>query len=145
MPNTQFLGSRLAEPMIFTHHDLKEFSFKINNENFPKQPYQITISDTESQYARLFNSLYSSLGISHENTCTLVDRENFLEKYFYILSDISPSSNALSSLNEPLEMVNIGFNATFSKPLTTALTAILYILLPRKISISAARDVNIVY
>lgn len=139
--NTTFLGNRKTNPLVFTHHGLSSVNFTINNESVPKTP--LTMSS--NKYSRLFNQLYQSLGIHNENTTTLVDKENFLTNFFYVTADISPGQNALTSLNNPIDVVNIGFNATFHAKLPNALTAILYVLLPRKVEIGLARDITVVY
>lgn len=145
-PNGSYVGNRNTDPLIFSHNNLIQFNFTINNERVPINPFQLTYEEGKvSKYSYIFHNLYSSLGLSYENADTLVSKENFLTNNFFIVCDISPFTNALSSLNEALDFVNIGFNATFKTQLTEPLTAILYTLLPRKVEISTNRTVNIVY
>lgn len=145
LKNSTYVGNRKEDPTIFIRHGLKEFSFLINHENFPRNPIQLTINEKESKYARAFNEVYSALGLVHENTTTLLNRENFLTNYFYMIQDISPGHNALDAVNQVLELTNVGFHAQFSEPLTAPLTALLYVLLPRKIEINASRQVSVIY
>lgn len=146
IPNKAYVGSRASDPYKFTHHNLKQFCFTINNENVPKNSFNLSVDNKrENKYAYVFHNLYRSLGLQTENVDTMVDRENFLTDFFYITSDISHYSTALTNLNDPLEFGNIGFNATFASPLAEPLTAILYVLLPRKVEIGRNRSVNIVY
>lgn len=145
LENATYVGSKTSDPMKFTHHDLKSFSFLINNESVPRNAYQLSITETESKFSRLFNNLHSYLGISNENTCTVVTRENFPTHCFYILQDLTSFSHGLTSLNEPLEIVNLGMSMTFGKATTTSLSALLYVLLPRKVEIGVNRNVKVIY
>jgi hypothetical protein len=142
--NSTLVGNRSEDPSIFTSHGLKMFSFLVNQENYPKTPFEITTSDQQNKYARVFNALYVSLGLSSENQNTLVDRENFLTNYFYLMQDISTYASASTSLSEPLYTVNVGLNATFEKPLESALSVLLYVLIPRKVKIGWQRNVEVV-
>lgn len=143
--NETYCGTRTTDPMKYKHNNLKSACFIVNNETFPKTPYEMSFSDTEDKTARVFNALNSSLSIANENISTMVDKESFISNSFFIASDISNFSSALTSLSDPLENATIGFNLTFSKPPKKPLTALLFMLLPRKIEISAARNVNLVY
>jgi len=145
IPNKDYNGSRSSDPMKFSRHGLKSFNFILNGQRTPKKSYEFVINDQESKYARAFNSLYSSLGLAHENTSNLVNRDNFLTDYCFMCCDLTANGNGLSSLNDPLEMVTVGFDAAFDAPLANSLTAIIYVLLPRKVEVQAGRTVNVVY
>lgn len=141
MKNTQYVGERSSDPMLFKNHDLSRFNFIVNGVDKPPQPFTFSKSDDEAKYGRLFHSLYSALGIMHENVAINVDRDNYPDKLFFIAQDISGFGSALTSLNELLENVSIGFNATFSKALTHPLVAIMYVLLPKRMEITAKREI----
>lgn len=145
LPNKTYVGDTAADPLVFTSHNLSEISFAINNEEVPRGGYSITATTGQSKYARLFTSLYSSLGMSSENTSASVNRETFITRHFFVVQDVSAFSSALTTLKDGLEVVNIGINARFSVALTAPLTALLFLLLPHKIEIDSARTVNVVY
>lgn len=145
LTNKNYVGDTAQDPLIFTSHNLSEIAFTINNEEIPRGGYSITATNTNSRYARLFASLYNSLGMTSENTSISVDRESFIERHFFVVQDVSSFSSALTTLKDGLEVVNIGFNARFSSALTSPLTALLFLLLPHKVEIDSARAVKIVY
>lgn len=111
-----------------------------------KTPFKSASKNNERKYARAFNALYASLGICDENISALVDAENFLSDYFFLAQDLTTNqSSALTSLNEPIKMSNIGFNIKFSQNLSTAVTVLLYVLLPRRVEIDLNRNVGVIY
>lgn len=145
MRNKTFVGDINQDPFIFTHNGLSEVSFTVNNEQYPRDSYTVRTAVNETKYARLFASLYNSLGIASENTSTAVTRDSFIERHFFVVQDISGFSSALTTLKDGLEVVNIGFNATFSVGILAPLTALLFLLLPHKIEIDSSRTVSTIY
>lgn len=145
LKNSQYVGHRDENSLIFSHNNLKSVSFTIDSESCPKIPFELVSNDDEEKYARLFHALHSSLGVANENISSLVNRSNFLTNYFYVLQDISSFGLALSGLSQELKLSTIGFKATFHEALKTSLTAILYVIVPRKIEINSSKTVNIVY
>lgn len=145
MKNNQYIGDRSVDSMKFESYGLKSIYFTINNNQYPKMPFTIINSSSEQKFARVFNSLYSSLGSHHENNHVQVERKNFLTDYMFVALDVTSFSTGVSNLNDKLEVVNVGFGATFKEPLTQPLTALMYLYLPRKVEINSARTVHVVY
>lgn len=143
--NSTFVGDKYADPFLFAHNNVSDVRFTINNIDYPRDGLQFKHSPTESKYARVFHALHSSLGIHHENTSTNVTRDNFLSENFFILHDCSNWGQSLTTLREPLSIVNAGINVTFSTALTDPLTCILLMLLPRRIEIDSVRKVKVIY
>lgn len=146
LDHKSYIGDVSGNPLKFSRNDVSEFNFVVDSESYPKEPFEISLENNERKYARAFNALYSSIGICDENISALVDSENFLTNYFYLAHDLtSNQSSALTSLNEPIRMSNIGFNIKFCKSLSSAVTVLLYILLPRRVEIDSNRNVNVIY
>lgn len=145
LENKTLVGDKTSDPLKFSHNNLSSVSFMINNENLPRDAYTMEFETKSEKYAMIFNALHTSLGIGSENISTSVNLETFLTHHFFVAHDCTSFSNALTTLLDPLEIVNVGFTATFSKAIGEPMTALLLMLLPRKIEISDKREVSVIY
>lgn len=145
LKNSTFVGDPLTDPLIFTPHNLSDVKFTINNLDYPRGGLQFKHDAKESKYARIFHALHSSLGIHSENVSTNVTRDNFLTTNFFVVHDCSNFAQSLSTLREPLSLVNAGISVSFSQALASPLTCVLFMLLPRRVEIDGLRKVKVIY
>lgn len=145
--NETFNGKADSDPMIFKNFGLSRVSFTINNEELPPRGFTISAANTEvdAGYAHAYHALLDSLSMNYENSSNLVTHLSYPNHHFIIGYDCSAYSNALSTLQQPLEMANVGYTVQFASPLKKALTAVLMLLLPAKVEISGDRSISVIY
>lgn len=138
-------GDRTQDPHKYSSNKLEKFSFLINEENYPTQPYEIKNTRTEKKYAKLFSDLHSALGIGFDVNSTMVEYSSYLDSQFFAAIDISSYSTALTNLREPSSLVSIGLDLKFAEATLEPLTVILYYTLPHRMEISASRTVSTIF
>ena len=138
--NASYVGTRTSSPHEFKHFGLNTFSFTINGMNRPSNPYEMK----DNCYSHVFSRLYETLGYQNSDKSSMVNLKNFSTNRFFMAHDLTNNNMALSDVEDPYSNCNIGVTGTFSTPLQTPISCILYLLLPSRFEISANREVKVI-
>lgn len=143
VPNAIFCGNG-SDCLEFTPHDLSEFNFICNNENYPRTPYKLSFKSNSKLFARALSHMYISISKRNKNSSSMINKENY-EKHMIFCEDLSTGRTSLLNLNDKLQHANVGVNCVFSSPTKEPLTVVLYLLIPSKFTASSDREINLSY
>lgn len=143
--SSAFMGNVLENPYKFEMFNMTSFNFIIGGVSEPPVPFSFKSSENEQNIVEMFSNLYEALDMLDNNESCLVNLKNFSKQNFLIALDLTSNGFALTNIVEPFKNSSLGFSATFSKATEFPITALLYILRPRRFEISASRVVESVY
>lgn len=143
MKNSDYSGDKKSLTYDFRHHDIDSFVFLLNDSQHPTIPWKFNFSDNEEIYTKAFMHTMQSLSLLYDDSC-LINFENYKDN-FIISSDLTPSLNANSSLNQIIDQVTIGAELTFKSPVSTTLNFVLLMVTNSEVQIDLLRNVSLVY
>jgi hypothetical protein len=142
--NSAYVGSRAKNPFEFKPFELTSFNFIVNGSSKPSNGYEMRMTKDEKCYSQVFSKIYEAMGYHNTDKSALITMENFEKDHFFIAHDLTNSNTPLSDINEGYSNVTIGVNGSFATPLKSAVTCLLYLLLPSRFEITGKREVKIV-
>lgn len=140
----QMAGDHLTDSYKFKHYNLTNFNFVLNSQQIPRIPYKMNWKDGEKSCSRVFFDCYNAINLHHLNESILLSKESF-EDMFMICSDLTPSNNALTSLNSEISFANLGVDMVFSESLKESLTLLLFCIVQSKFRINSNRQCEVDY
>jgi len=142
--NDAYAGDKTKNPFLIEPFNLRMFSFLINGSSRPSNGYDVQMDKTHDCVAHLFSKQFENLGYHNSMHSNMITKANY-KTHFLILEDLTRFNTSLSDVLDPSESVTIGVNATLSAVLDSAITCILYVLLPTRFEISATGQVQSIY
>ena len=143
--NARFSGSHLKSPFKFNHHDLTHLCLNINNENFPKVPYNPDYDN--DNYQREYYDFFLNIGCNKNFEQPAIDYINFKNNHaLYAFNFNADFENV--DVSEWISIPRTGFmniELKFKNDLTEALKLICYMSFDNLIEIDFQRNVLINY
>ena len=143
--NTAFAGSYTHNPFKFAHYNLTYLVVNMNNENFPKIPYQPNYED--DIYQREYYDFFLNIGATKGNEQPAISYKDYKEcQCLYAFN-----FNADFETTEPNDWISIpkigifNIELKFKPNLTEALKLICYLVFDNLIEIDYQRNVLINY
>lgn len=137
-------GDDTTDSFKFKHYNLSNFNFVVNSQQTPRIPYKMSWKEGEKSFSRVFYDCYNAINLHHMNESILLSKDSF-EKMFLLAYDLTPSMNALSSLNSEVSFANIGVDMIFSESLKESLTLLLFCIVQSKFQINSQRHCEVIY
>ena len=87
MDNDSYNGNYKKNPFKFQHYNLTEIGISANGEEVPFKPLKLNFDNKLIVTAH--NTLFSGTGKLHENSGSIIKREDYSEGYTIIVADIT--------------------------------------------------------
>jgi hypothetical protein len=124
--NKVFGGSLDTNPFYFNHFNLNHFTLYYNGRPIPSEGL-ILVMGHEKTSVLACNTLFEGSGIRHSNAGLQVTHRMFIAGYFMMLFDLTPDRAASEGHISLPDQVNIRLELLFDKPLSEAITCLLYL------------------
>lgn len=143
--NAAFAGDKLKNPFKFNHHNLNYLVVNVNNENFPKIPYQPDY-DTDN-YQREYYDFFLNIGATKGFEQPAISYQNYKECQALYAFNLNADFETLDA-SDWISVPKTGFlnlELRFKTSLTEALKLICYFVFDNLIEIDSQRNVLINY
>nr|CAD7424510.1 unnamed protein product [Timema monikensis] len=141
--NDAFVGSLNTNPFQLIHRNLDRFVLYVNG--IQKHLPILINFDNVGTSTLAYDTLFSGLGIHHQNNGHLITRDMFNKGYFMLAFDLTPDSAGQDSHTSLQTEGNVRFELQFKTDLDTAITCLFYSEYEGTVSIDSNREVKINY
>ena len=124
--NKDYSCSLDTNPFYFSHLNLKHFTLSYNGRPIPSEGLPLYMSH-EKTWVLDYNILFDGSGIRHSNVGLQVTHRLFMARYFMLLFDLTTGSAASECHISLPHQGNIRVELQFHKPLSEAITCLLYL------------------
>jgi len=139
--NKDFTGSLDSNPFYFNHFNLNHFTLYYNGKPIPSEGLPLDMSH-EKTSVLAYNTLFEGSGIRHSNAGLQVTHRMFIAGYFMLLFDLTPDRAASEGHISLPDQGNIRLELRFDKPLSEAITCLLYLEYDNCVRIDQLRTVS---
>ena len=135
------MGNFKMTPLNFQHFNLRDASFKIDNESVAKPPYKIDIGS--NKVIEPLMELYSILGKIGEDRDIGITVDEFKDGTFMLPFDVTPTSSANMEYLSKKEGGNCTLELQFHEPLPKDIIILTYAIFPAELRIDGARNCSV--
>jgi hypothetical protein len=139
--NTDFIGSRDSNPYKFRHYDISDFSLLVNGRQVPNEGLSLGM-DHEKTSVMGYTTPFEASGMHHSNSGLRITHDLYINGFLMLLFDLTPDHSASESHTSHPENGNIRIEAKFNRPLSEAITCLLYLEFDNSVHVDLARNVT---
>jgi len=139
--NKDFTGSLDNNPFYFSHFNLNHFTLLCNGRPIRSEGLPLDMSQ-EKTSVLTYNTLFEGSGIRHSNAGLQLTHRMFIAGYFVLLFDLTPDRADSEGHISLLDKCNIRVELQFEKPLSEAITCVLYLEYNNCVGIDQLRTVS---
>ena len=122
MDNDSYNENYKKNPFNFQHYNLTQIVMSVNGEEVPFKPLKFNFDD--KLFVTAFNTLFSGTGKCHENSGSIIKREDYSEGYTIIVADLTPFE--IGDNFDLKEEGTLGIDLVFKSPLTATINVLVY-------------------
>jgi len=137
--NAEFISSQDTNPYKFQPYNISDFSFFVNGKLYPNKGLSLGV-DHEKTSVMGYRTLFEVSDINHSNAGHQIRHDIFINIYFVLLYVFIPERDASEGHTYHPEQGNIRVELKFVKPLSEAITCLLYLQFHNSILINLARN-----
>ena len=135
------MGNFKLTPLNFQHFNVRDASFKIDNESVAKPPYKINVNS--NQVIEPLMELYSIMGKIGEDKDIGITLDEFKDGTFLLPFDVTPTSSANMEYLAKKEGGNCTLELQFHEPLPKDIIILTYAIFPAELVIDGARNCSV--
>lgn len=141
--NTSYVGTRSSNPFQFVHSDLEYVAVYVNGIMLG-DPIRVKF-DNMNMITAGYQTLFSGLGIHHQDRGHLITKDMFFHGYCLLAFDLTSDGSATESHSSVTRYGPVRVEVRFKSALTNALSFITYCVFDGTIAIDKSRSVSIMY
>jgi len=123
---SDFTNSLDTNPSRFKHYDINDFSLFVKGKHFHNEGLSLCM-DHEKPSVMSYRTLFEASSIHHSNLGLHKTYDMYINGYFMLLSVLTHYCGASEDHISHPENGNISIKLKFNKPLTEAITCLLYL------------------
>ena len=142
--NADVVGSQDTKPYNLRHYIIIDFSLLKSGKRVPSEGLSLNI-DHEKTSVIGYRTVFEVSSIHQSKSGLQVTHPMYIIGYFIVIFDLTPNRNASEGHKTHRENGNIRFEVKFNKPLTEAITCLLYLEYDNSAIVDFSRNVMTEY
>lgn len=122
--NQAFTGHVSSNPFNLEHFNYNYFAIKVNGIQVPGDAYTPNLED--DRFQRVYQTLFSETHVKNGPLTNMITESMFKKGYSLVVFDLSPDSSGTESHTSLPRQGSVRFDIRFAKPLSKAITVLVY-------------------